>query len=71
MNEILKGMIYIGKYDDENNKIIKEKIYHIYYNNGCVFIDAPFPVKYMNKLRKYLEYKNIKYKNIIIGKPDI
>lgn len=71
MNEILKGKIYDSAFDEELDEVVKTRIYHIYYKNGNVYVDAPFPVKYMKKLRLYLAYGKIIYKNIIIGKPDL
>lgn len=73
IKEILKGQIYEAKYDECLEKLIKTKIYHIMYDKETktIYIDAPFPVRQLRKLRKYLDYKLIYYKNIIIGRPDI
>ena len=73
MEEILKNKIYKGYYDLNEGKMIITRNYHIYYDrpNKIIYADAPFPVKYMSKLRGMLRDRNIEYKTIIIGKPDI
>lgn len=71
MEEILKGMIYDSKYNEMTKELDTIKIYHIYKNGNTIHIDAPFPVKYIPKLRMLLLHYDIYWSNIIIGKPDI
>ena len=73
MEEILKGIIFDAKWDSIKNEMVKIRQYHVYYDriHRCVYVDTPFPVKYMVKLRQCLNYIRIQYDNIVIGKPDI
>ena len=73
MEEILKGKIYDGYYDLIEGKMIITRNYHFRYDriNGIIYGDAPMPVKHLYKLRRMLKDRNIQYKTIIIGKPDI
>ena len=73
MKEILKDVICDYKWDELRKELIKIRQYHIYYDkiNKCIYVDVPFPVRHMKKLRDRLDYIKIEYFNIIIGKPDI
>lgn len=71
MEEILKGKIYTSRYNEELNELEVVRNFHIYKKGGTIYINAPFPVKYMKQLRMLLAYNNVYYTNIIIGNPYI
>ena len=71
MKEILKGELYINKYDEQLNENIRYKTFHIYENCGIIYVADEMPVKTLKRLKKLLKENNVEYKNIIIGKPYI
>lgn len=71
MKEILKNKLFINKWDAGLGEMIRIKTFHIYKQNKTIYIDAPFPVNKMKKLRFLLNHNRIEYNNIIIGKPYI
>lgn len=54
-------------------KILDMLLYHMYYDysTDTAYIDAPVKVKHMEEIRVWLICSGYKYKNIIIGKPDL
>ena len=54
-------------------RILEMLKYNMYYDWSTltVYIDAPVKVRHMEEIRVWLICSGYKYKNIIIGKPDL
>lgn len=60
-------------YDPETKRIIIKKIHNIYLDgeNETIHIETPITVNMYLYIKKILRVNRIKYKNIIVGTPDI
>lgn len=62
--EILKGVFDEYEYDERLMDMKPIRIYHICLKDGVVYVDAPFPVKHIARLKQLLKKYN--YTNLII-----
>lgn len=71
MEEVLEGVIKDRIYDENIGMMITMKVYHIYLEDGVIYIDEPITPKKLQEIRRKLKLNGIEYNNLIIGNPEI
>ena len=73
INEVLKYKICDREYNEETQEFKIVKTYHLYWNikTKTININEPIKVSVLMRIKKLLMLNDIKYKNIIIGNPNI
>lgn len=72
MEEVLEGIIKDRIYDENIGMMVTIKEYHIYLDeDDTIIIDEPVTPKKLQEIRRKLKSNGIKYKNLIIGNPEI